>query len=102
MANSGMHKMFKELSVKKLYKDLLLLARFYGQRQDNEKALVNSVRLQFKANMLEVDDAKIEQQKEAAIRALHNVHLHEAERYVKNKAPKAPSIPFMQNRGPKK
>lgn len=79
-----MDKLFKEVSVKKLYKDCLLLARFYGQRvrgvarslgsqrsqpptcdpmprpqQGNEKVLVNTVRAQFKANMREVDDDKV-------------------------------------------
>jgi len=51
----------------------------------NEKALMATVRQQFKQNMKEVDDEKIKEQKEAAIRALHNLHLLEAERYVKSK-----------------
>mmetsp|Transcript_26456 Transcript_26456/g.57723 ORF Transcript_26456/g.57723 Transcript_26456/m.57723 type:complete len:87 (+) Transcript_26456:184-444(+) len=85
-----MDKLFKEVSVKKLYKDCILLARFMGQRQGNEKVLVSQVRSQFKSNMKEVDDDKIREQKEAAIRALHNLHLLEAERYVREKHPKGP------------
>ncbi|GIL80911.1 hypothetical protein Vretifemale_9891 [Volvox reticuliferus] len=41
------------------------------------------VRQQFKANMQEVDDDKIKEQKEAAIRALHNLHLLEADKFVR-------------------
>ena len=68
-----------------LYKDCLLMARFLGQRQGNEKVLLNQIRVQFKANMKEVDDDKLKEQKEAAIRALHNLHLLEAERFVKER-----------------
>ncbi|GFH24344.1 predicted protein, partial [Haematococcus lacustris] len=53
------------------------------KKQGNEAALLRTVREQFKANRYEFDDAKIEEQKEAAIRALHNMSLMEAERYVK-------------------
>ncbi|KAL6758818.1 hypothetical protein V8C86DRAFT_2585952 [Haematococcus lacustris] len=83
-----MENLFRAVSVKKLYKDCLLMARFYGQRQGNEAALLRTVREQFKANRYEFDDAKIEEQKEAAIRALHNMSLMEAERYVKDKGPR--------------
>ena len=61
------------------------MARFLGQRQGNEKVLTNQIRVQFKANMREVDDDKLKEQKEAAIRALHNLHLLEAERFVKER-----------------
>mmetsp|Transcript_25224 Transcript_25224/g.68545 ORF Transcript_25224/g.68545 Transcript_25224/m.68545 type:complete len:89 (+) Transcript_25224:16-282(+) len=78
-------KLFKEVSVKKLYKDCILLARFYGQRSGNkDQSFANMVRQQFKANMNELDDEKIKEQKEAAIRGLHNMALLEAEKYAKN------------------
>ncbi|PNW73281.1 hypothetical protein CHLRE_14g626250v5 [Chlamydomonas reinhardtii] len=80
-----MDKIFKEVSVKKLYKDCMFLAKYFGRRQGNEAVLMGQVRQQFKANMHELDDDKIREQKEAAIRALHNMHLLEADRYVRDK-----------------
>eukprot|EP00201_Polytomella_parva_P019579 CAMPEP_0175045386 /NCGR_PEP_ID=MMETSP0052_2-20121109/4388_1 /TAXON_ID=51329 ORGANISM="Polytomella parva, Strain SAG 63-3" /NCGR_SAMPLE_ID=MMETSP0052_2 /ASSEMBLY_ACC=CAM_ASM_000194 /LENGTH=43 /DNA_ID= /DNA_START= /DNA_END= /DNA_ORIENTATION= len=35
--------------------------------------------------MAELDDDKVKEQKEAAVRALHNVYLVEADRYVRGK-----------------
>ncbi|KIY97383.1 hypothetical protein MNEG_10579 [Monoraphidium neglectum] len=58
-------KVFKDASVKKLFKDLLILAQYVGRRQGNEAVLKEQVRQSFKANMHEVDDEKILQQKEA-------------------------------------
>jgi hypothetical protein len=55
-----------------------------------EKVLLAQVRAQFKVNLKETDDGKIKEQKEAAIRALHNVHLLEADRYVREKNKGAP------------
>ncbi|KAI8466984.1 MAG: hypothetical protein J3K34DRAFT_432083 [Monoraphidium minutum] len=81
-------KVFKDASVKKLFKDLLILAQYVGQRQGNEKVLKEQVRQQFKANMYEVDEEKIIQQKEAAMRALGNFYFQEAERLAREKGPK--------------
>ncbi|KAG1662719.1 hypothetical protein FOA52_014585 [Chlamydomonas sp. UWO 241] len=82
------------------------MARLLGQRQGNDKSWMLQVRSQFKANMREVDDAKISEQREAAIRALHNVHLLEADRYVQaNKKkgtpprPGGPDFPFTPRGG---
>lgn len=82
---SSLDKVFKEISVKKLYKDLFMIARLMGRRQGNEEALVGQVRQQFRMNMHETDEAKILQHKEAAMRALSNVYFQEAERLAKVK-----------------
>ncbi|KAF8073099.1 UXT-like protein [Scenedesmus sp. PABB004] len=76
---------FKEASVKKLYKDLMMLARFMGRRQGNEGALVEQVRQQFRMNMHETDETKILAHKEAAMRALSNIYFQEAERLARKK-----------------
>ncbi len=76
---------YKEASAKKLYKDLLAMARYLGQRQGNEAALVGEVRQQFRMNMHEEDEAKVVQLKEAAIRALSNCYFQEAERLARSK-----------------
>ncbi|GBF90556.1 hypothetical protein Rsub_03127 [Raphidocelis subcapitata] len=81
-------KVFKEASVKKLFKDLLFLAQYVGRRQGNERVLKDQVRQQFKANMHETDEAKILEQKEAAMRALGNFYFQEAERLAREKGPK--------------
>ncbi|WIA09385.1 hypothetical protein OEZ86_011973 [Tetradesmus obliquus] len=82
---SSLDKVFKEYPVKKLYKDLMMLARFMGRRQGNEATLVGQVREQFRMNMHETDEAKIRDQKEAAMRALSNVYFQEAERLARKK-----------------
>uniref|UniRef100_A0A7S0VE14 Uncharacterized protein n=1 Tax=Polytomella parva TaxID=51329 RepID=A0A7S0VE14_9CHLO len=80
-----MDKIFKEVPVRKLFKDCLMMAKYVGKKQGNEKVLLNMVRTQFKMNMAELDDDKVKEQKEAAVRALHNVYLVEADRYVRGK-----------------
>eukprot|EP00877_Chromochloris_zofingiensis_P007488 jgi/Chrzof1/2993/Cz12g07100.t1 len=78
-------KVFKEVSVKKLYKDLMMLASYLGRRQGNEQTLKDQVRQQFRMNMYEDDEAKILQHKEAAMRALGNFYFQEAERMARDK-----------------
>lgn len=82
---SSLGTVFKEYPVKKLYKDLMIMARFMGRRQGNESALVDQVRQQFRMNMHETDEAKITEHKEAAMRALSNVYFQEAERLARKK-----------------
>lgn len=79
---------FKEIPVRKLYKDLILAARLIGRRQGNEETLVEQVRAAFKANKDEYDDDKVREHKEAAVRALQNVYFAEAERWAKDKRKK--------------
>jgi hypothetical protein len=76
-------RVFKEVSVRKLYKDLLVMARYLGQRQGNEKALRGQVRAAFRANAAERDPARVAEHKEAAMRALSNCYFQEAERLAR-------------------
>jgi hypothetical protein len=76
-------RVFKEVSVRKLYKDLLVMARYLGQRQSNEAALRGQVRAAFRANAAEKDAARLAEQKEAAMRALSNCYFQEAERLAR-------------------
>jgi hypothetical protein len=72
-----------QLSVKKLYKDLIVVARFIGQRNGNEEALKTQVRESFRANVSETDEAKIKKLKEDAMRALGNFYFQEAEKMAR-------------------
>ncbi|KAG2492252.1 hypothetical protein HYH03_009494 [Edaphochlamys debaryana] len=58
--------------VKKLYRDCMFFAKFFGKQHGNEKVYMGQVRQQFKANMHEADKDKIKEQKEAAIRLLQD------------------------------
>jgi hypothetical protein len=73
----------RELSVKKLYKDLIVVARFIGQRNGNEEVLKNQVRESFRAHREETDEARIKQLKEDAMRALGNFYFSEAEKMAR-------------------
>jgi len=95
-------RVFKEVSVRKLYKDLLVMARYLGQRQGNEPVLRAQVRAAFRAHAEERDAARLADQKEAAMRALSNCYFQEAERLARApgggagdalRRPGAPSAP---------
>jgi hypothetical protein len=80
----ALDRVFKEVSVRKLYKDLLVMARYLGQRQGNEPVLRAQVRAAFRANAAERDPARLAEQKEAAMRALSNCYFQEAERLARS------------------
>lgn len=82
-AGTTLDRVFKEVSVRKLYKDLLVMARYLGQRQGNERVLREQVRGAFRANAAERDPARLAEQKEAAMRALSNCYFQEAERLAR-------------------
>jgi hypothetical protein len=81
---AALDRVFKEVSVRKLYKDLLVMARYLGQRQGNEQALRGQVRAAFRANAGERDPARVAEHKEAAMRALSNCYFQEAERLARS------------------
>jgi len=85
---ASLEKVYKEVSVRKLYKDLMLLARYLGRRQGNESTLKEQVRQQFRMNMHETNEAKVHEHKEAAMRALGNIYFQEAERMARGSRPK--------------
>jgi hypothetical protein len=87
---ASMQQVFKDSSVKKLYKDLMRLAQYMGSRNGgNAGPLREQVRQAFKANMRELDEEKIVEQKEAALRALGNFYFSEAERLARDRKPGA-------------
>lgn len=83
-----MAQVFKDVSVKKLFKDLLRAAQYVGRRQGNEVMLQKHIRDQFRRNMSEREPETIQKHKEAALRALSNLYFQEAERLAKGKGKK--------------
>ncbi|WZN59647.1 hypothetical protein HKI87_02g11730 [Chloropicon roscoffensis] len=70
----------KAVSVLKLYRDSLRLAKHLGAKSGNTLALKDEVRRTFRANMHETDPEKIHTMKEAAFRGLGNYIFVEAQK----------------------
>merc|ERR1712010_381849 len=70
----------KAVSVLKLYRDTLRLAKHLGAKSGNTEALRNEGRKTFRANMTETDPDKIHPMKEAAFRGLGTYIFVEAQK----------------------
>lgn len=74
----------QQFTVVKLYRDLLRLADYVSLQTGNRHTLRKTVIDQFRRNAAETDPKKVEEHRQAAVRALNNYMFHEAQRLAKN------------------
>lgn len=88
-----------QFTVIKLYRDSLRLADYISSKSNipNHRAgLYSTVRAAFRANINETNEAKIEEQKDAAIRGLSNYMFHAAQEMAKENQAKGVQEPSLQ------